>query len=437
MSSNENAVLGTGTHAEETNHSTRETEPPENPVELEEHDESIPFYLSRTDLEFIDRLGSNSTPLTVNHTSGETASLSTSSFVGVATLPSGTRIEVTPKRTVSRLLDLLQYAFDVPVNTVEQTTHIEEADMFIDAFGSLFSTELREVLQNGIRRDYKRTREIKPSVRGRLDVQRQIQRPTPVPTDFAVEYDTFTPNTTLNQAVLSATQILTALVSDASIAGELSRQEKQLRQFVSPEPVTVAELETVELTRLNAYYKDLLELCKIVLSRRFFDDLTTGHQASLGLFINMNTIFESVVERAFREAAENVNSEWSAQGQGKIDNLINGPHSVNMTPDFVVKNESGAILVGDAKWKTGSERSSDIYQITSYMMADQAPGFLVYPEQDREKTTSTISKEGEDLEISSIYLPTAADVDSYQDYTAKLVQAAESHLRSTVTVTDR
>lgn len=41
---------------------------------------------------------------------------------------------------------------------------------------------------------------------------------------------------------------------------------------------------------------------------------------------------------------------------------------------------------------------------------------------------------GNDIEISSIYLPTAADADSYHDRTAELVQAAESHLRSAVMV---
>jgi len=81
------------------------------------------------------------------------------------------------------------------------------------------------------------------SVQDRLDVQRQIQRSTPVPTDFAVEYDEFTAETPLNQAILRATQVLTTLVGDSQLAARLSRQEGQIRQFVSPAPVTRAELD--------------------------------------------------------------------------------------------------------------------------------------------------------------------------------------------------
>jgi 5-methylcytosine-specific restriction enzyme subunit McrC len=403
-------------------------------IQLEEHDSTEdfgPLRLSKKDREFIEGMGDNSTPLSLKHTSEGRSYISSSSYVGVASLPSGLRIEVNPKETVSRLLDLLQYSMDVPTDTIETETGLKKANKFIDAFASLYHAELKQVLRQGIRRDYKRVQGIEESVRGRLEVQRQIQRPNPIPTDFAVEYDTFTANTKLNQAVLLATQILTILVRDEELSGRLSRQETQLRKLVSPEHVSVEELQNIEITRLNEHYEDLLELTQIVLSRRFFEDIKLGQRESFGLFINMNSIFESVVERAFKEAARD---EWSVEGQGDISNLIEGPHSVSMTPDFVVKDSDGEVLlVGDAKWKTGSTSPGDIYQITSYMMADDAPGILVYPEKGTEEAgASQVQKSEGELSLRSVNLPTAAEVDSYEEYRREIVEAAKDCISDSV-----
>jgi len=428
-------VTEVGTKRHETDEE-RQTDPPKNPIEIEEHSSTEDyedigaFPLSKSDVDFIDGMD----PLSVKHTAGEDSYITTSSYVGVATLPSGLRIEVNPKDTVSRLLDLLQYSMDVPTDTIETETGLEEANKFIDAFAALYHAELRQVLRQGIRRDYKRIQGTEESVRGRLDVQRQIQRPNPIPTDFAVEYDTFTANTTLNQAVLLATQVLTVLVEDKELSGRLSRQEAQLRKLVSPEHIFVEELQNIEITRLNEHYEDLLELTQLVLSRRFFEDIRIGNRESFGLFINMNSIFESVVERAFREAAKEIDEEWSVEGQGDITNLIEGPHSVSMTPDFVINDSTGEIiLVGDAKWKTGNTSAGDVYQITSYMMADDSPGLLVYPQKGTEESSeSQVQKSDGELELRSVNLPTAAEAESYEEYRKELVGAAKRYIRASV-----
>ncbi len=43
---------------------------------------------------------------------------------------------------------------------------------------------------------------------------------------------------------------------------------------------------------------------------------------------------------------------------------------------------TAVIAVADAKWKTGGDSSGDVYQLTSYMLAEGVPGLLVYPQQD-------------------------------------------------------
>ena len=400
------------------------------PIDLAEHDQSDPLDLSGEDQSFLEELTANEGPLNVTYTREGKTRVSTSSYIGVAALPSGRRLNVTPKQTVSRLLTLLQYALDVSSMTVDKETTFSGAETFIDAFGALFTAKLRQLLTRGIRRDYTRVESVETAVRGRLDVQRQLQRPTPVPTDFAVEYDILTANTTANQAILAATQVLTRLVEGDMLAAALSRQATQLRQTVEPTHVTPIEIETIETTRLNAYYTDLLELSRLVLQQRFFEDLTAGGVASFGLFINMNTVYESVVERALRVGAAQVNPDWIVERQGSLGELIDGPHAVGMQPDTVVLDEERCVIaVADAKWKTSGDSSSDVYQLTSYMLAEEVPGLLIYPQQGATARESVV--QGEHV-LRSVYLPTGADVSSATAYIEKIEKEAATQLQSII-----
>lgn len=140
------------------------------PIDLEEHDQSDPLDLSSEDQSFLDELAADEGLLNVTYTREGKPRVSTSSYIGVAALPSGRRLNVTPKQTVSRLLTLLQYALDVSSTTVDKETSFSGAETFIDAFGALFTAKLRQLLTRGIRRDYTRIESIETAVRGRLDV---------------------------------------------------------------------------------------------------------------------------------------------------------------------------------------------------------------------------------------------------------------------------
>jgi 5-methylcytosine-specific restriction endonuclease McrBC regulatory subunit McrC len=137
-------------------------------------------------------------------------------------------------------------------------------------------------------------------------------------------------------------------------------------------------------------------------------------------------IFEKVTERAFSEAADRF--DYEVNGQADIAALINGPHSVSMTPDIAVRNEDGeeTIMLGDAKWKTSARSSSDVYHMTSYMLSERAAGFLIYPDQGGDRVAR--SKLQETLPLVSTEIPTAADAKTYEAYCAVLVEHAATIL---------
>jgi 5-methylcytosine-specific restriction enzyme subunit McrC len=405
-----------------------ETIPPSDPISLEEHDQTVPFEIDEEDTAFLERLEEECSPapLSVSYTSEGLAVLSTGSHVGVVTLPSGTQVEVTPKRSVTNLLWALQYAFDAPVESIDVETEFSAASTFFDAIAILFLGELRTVLDRGLHREYVRTNSVRDHVTGRIDVQRQLRRSLSAPTDFAIEHDEFTTDSVLNRAVLTATRVLIRLVRDNELASSLRVQEQRLRQFVTPSPVSVEAVERIELSRLNDHYETLIDLTRTVLTRDFFEDVSAGSQRSLALFVNMNYIFERIVERAFRAVAKE-HGDMVVEGQASIQNIVDGPHAVAMRPDVVVRNTEGApITVVDAKWKTGSVSSADVYQLTSYILAMETDGALVFPgHRDRGSEQSSVLDE---YALRSITISTNAPVFSYDDYVDALESSAHEYL---------
>jgi 5-methylcytosine-specific restriction enzyme subunit McrC len=399
------------------------TEPPTAPLSLGEHEEKGPFPVSDADAEFLDtmerQLGTE--PFTATFQRDGQVVISSGSHVGVLTLPSGLRIEVTPKTTVTRLLWALQYAFDTPVETFDEETEFTSATSFFDAIGTLFHAELQSVFADGLHRDYVSTSSIETQVKGRINVQQQLQRPSPVTTDFAVTYDEHTTDNLLNQAVLAALQSLLVLVSDDTLAARLRTQSQRLEQYATPTPITPAAIRSIELSRLNDHYAALLELATLVLEREFFEDVRAGTQRSLALFVNMNHVFERIVERAFRDATRNTPNR--VDDQASIPNLIDGPHAVSMRPDILIRTADGdPLMVADAKWKTHSESPSaaDIYQLTSYILTLNIPGVLIYPGSNSTTATSTVGNH----HLHSFELPTDATATTYDDYTQQLQAAA-------------
>ncbi|WP_433632564.1 McrC family protein [Halomicrococcus sp. NG-SE-24] len=408
------------------------TVPPSDPISLEEHDASPPFDISQKDAQFLESLDERcqAAPLDISFTSDGRAIVETGTHVGVLTLPSGVQIEVTPKQTVTRLLWALKYAFETPVESLDFETEFTGASSFFDAIGILFQAELQSVLDQGLHRDYVRTRSVEDHVQGRIDVQRQLQRPSAVTTDFAVSRDEFTADNLLNQAVLAATRLLVTLTRDNRLSSRLHHQEQRLREFVSVEEVSPAEVDRLELSRLNDHYEALLGLTQMLLNREFFEDVRAGDRRSLALFVNMNDVFERIVERAFRAAAQSIGN-LTVEGQASIPNIVEGPHAVSMRPDVLVtRNHGTPVAVADAKWKTGSASSSDVYQLTSYILALDVPGALVYPGRDGGVTEqSTVMGEHR---LRSVELATNAAVTSYDDYAHAIETSALRYLKRSV-----
>jgi len=128
-------------------------------------------------------------------------------------------------------------------------------------------------------------------------------------------------------------------------------------------------------------------LCEVL--SMHLDALRVADRDSYALLVNMNTIFEAVVERVVSELA--TERGWNVMGQATSTRLVSGGHRrIQIRPDVLVSDGERARLVGDAKWKRDDPAAnsrepspSDIYQLVAYQVAHDVPGVLFYPEQEQ------------------------------------------------------
>lgn len=383
--------------------------------------------LSDADKELLETdVNGDKTRLTVHYDEDGQAYFESRQFVGLVSLPDGPTIQITPKAAGDNLLYLLRYSQGVETQTIEETAELRSGGSFVDALAALLTQELEVLRRRGLQKEYQRQHESREHLRGRLNVQRQLQRQEPVATRFESDYDALTTDTTANRAILYATTVLVGLVTDKEIRADLEWHRAWLQQDVSLERIRPVDLERVELSRLNEYYTDILRLIEPILKHEFVENLTVGTQSSFSLLVNMNTIFEQVVERAVTDIADQ--ADWEAEGQARTTNLIQGTPQVRMYPDFLVRDAGTSIVVGDAKWKTGRVKNSDIYQLVSYTLAHETPGLLVYPAQDGDVAT-TYEVDGQ-YELTLVELPTNMHADSYSQFVRQLKDAFRSAITS-------
>lgn len=356
--------------------------------------------------------------------------LTATQYVGVVSIADGPTIEIRPKAAgtnLLNLLNLLRYAQGVDPKTVDTETTLQAGPTFLDAIGYLFERELRVLLDRGLHSEYRRVSDTKKHLRGQLDIQRQLQRGERRPLTFECEYDELTTDTVTNQSILYATTVLLRLAREQTLHRSLQRHQHLLRQHVTLRPIEPGDFQRIELTRLNNHYTDILRLTELVLQSVYLQELESGSRKTFSLLVDMNRIFEQVVERAIREA---LSDQWTIDSQHSTQNLVQGgKHTVTIRPNILVRDRDGSVrAVYDAKWKLGKPSNKDFYQLASYQMAYDSPGALIYPEQDGEVASKCVVNN--EYSLSLIEVPTRRGSIGYREYVTEIESALSKAVSS-------
>ena len=171
---------------------------------------------------------------------------------------------IRPKLKVSRMLYLASYAMGA-FEPREELFEFEDADTLIAALAPAFVHAAQRAFGRGLLHGYQTREEALYTVRGRIAFAEQMRRRFDVPLPVEVRYDDFTDDIEANRQVKAAAMILGGMrIEHAETRDGLRRVAATLAN-VTPVHYRRDDLPEVKFDRLNAHYREVVELARLIL----------------------------------------------------------------------------------------------------------------------------------------------------------------------------
>lgn len=287
-----------------------------------------------------------------------------------------------------RLVHMLAVALDLKIDAGLVTALDWQRETLLEILIRLFSEKLVDAMRQGMPRRYVEHADDLPILRGRLNVTRQFTALAVEPSRLACRFDALTPDIALNR-------IMKAAVTRFSRIARTTDNQRRLRELafayadIADVPVAALRWDDVVLDRTNQRWRELLNLARLLLGKRF-QTTSAGGSDGFSLLFEMNTLFEEYVARMLKRALADTDLRVVTQG-GRLYCLeTDDRRQVFQTrPDILIKHGDVVLQVIDTKWKRIAARiddpkqgvsQADVYQMMAYGRLYQCGRLtLLYP----------------------------------------------------------
>lgn len=345
-----------------------------------EYEKSGEVKLNEEDVKFIQKIineGKENSKIEIIVPEQGKYKLRATSYVGVVQLPSGIRVQITPKIDYVKLFMILNYIYaPETMKTYESSTALLEGKEFVDILAYLFLWELKTILRRGLYKKYVSKRENLKYLKGKLLVEKQMLLGACNRHRFFCNYEDLTYDNFMNRVVLYSSYLLRYLTeSNYSLHRGLTNRFMDLKKEVTllGSKLMKSELENITFNRLNEYYQRIIKLSKLIINNVYFENLDIGRVPAYSFLIDMNALFEDFVRKLIGEIFE----DKIVRKPKAIDNLVY-PRDIKIQPDIIIKEKRRVVLVLDAKYKE-QKKSPDFYQVIAYGLAYDADSVVIYP----------------------------------------------------------
>lgn len=315
----------------------------------------------------------------------------------------GTQIEIRPKLPISQLLFLVGYAQNQRFWR-DCSPQFEENTSVVDAIASAVARQAIRALTRGRLFGYVDLEDSLRTVRGRIQMGRQVSRwqgrLPPVEVAFQEYTDDILELRLLKAAVAA---LVRWPIRQPGTWAALRHVDAMLApvSLVQFQPSTVPN---VIYTRLNQHYRTAVELARLVLRLSAFES-RSGQVRASGLLVDMNKVFQDFVEVALGEALASFGI--SVRGQDTRHGLdVAG--DIRLKPDLVLESRGQPILVADAKYKRLELKglpNADIYQALAYAVGlNLGSAVLVYPATEAARADHVVRNTGTRVMVRTLDL---------------------------------
>jgi 5-methylcytosine-specific restriction enzyme subunit McrC len=230
-------------------------------------------------------------------------------------------------------------------------------------------------LPHGLVRGYVARHEALMTVRGRIDIGRQLAIRQGLPAPLECRFDEYTEDIQLNRVLKAA---LVQLMRTAEPGDLVARRLRSwLRAFIDVEDQTFAwtDVPRHRFTRLDQHWAAAGRLAEMILRRESLTD-REGSTHGSAFTVDMNTLFEAFIEKIVEEQGRQAGFQLIRQAPRRLS------QSVPMRPDLVLQRAGTDRAVGDAKYKRldiADLPNADLYQLLAYCTAmGLHRGLLIY-----------------------------------------------------------
>lgn len=335
-------------------------------------------------------------------------------YVGVLQTKSGFTLEILPKiaknsddiKTSKKIfIKMLKALKNFPFKISNFANLDLKKVSILEIFISMFLDELSSLLKKGIKSDYVNFSDNLNFLKGKLIINRQINKNNIHKNRFYVEYDEFTNDIEINQIIKTTLEFLYKRSS-------YIKNQQRIRRFlfifdeVSKHKNYKNFFKHYCINRQTKHYEQALLWCKIFLLKNSFTPYS-GDNLAFAFLFDMNRLFENYVGKFIQKNYENVKLQYFKKY------LVDSPKSFKLIPDIFIAGESK--IIADTKWKTVESpkeiSQADLYQLYTYGKKYNCYRlFLIYPKAiDRLEEDHYILKFNDEMILKIIYFDLEVD----------------------------
>lgn len=318
----------------------------------------------------------------------------------------------------------------------EISIDIKEGANFFDILGRMFLNELEEIFKKGFYKKYVRKEENIAFLKGKLLLYQQIHNDIQKKSKFYCSYEDLTYDNLENRIILQATTLLIPLIRfNDGIKRDLIRYSYLLREEVNLINILPEDCNKVQFSRLNEYYKTIIQFSRVILQNYFIRSTAMGKTIGFNFIVNMNKVYEDFITTMVEELVEEDNDfqGYIVEKQKRFDSLV--VEEVIITkPDVILRRKDSLDdypLIIDAKYKSEGH-NADYYQVIAYSLAIPTAKSccLIYPETEPISNRLTLIRNPADPRSKTVKLhATTINLDHDLEFN-EYIKAVKKDLKS-------
>lgn len=319
-------------------------------------------------------------------------------YVGIIQLPSGEVLEILPKVSEldtiedcrTSLFKMLCQVHQLPFKQSNDATLVAFDRPLIEILIRQFLLTVQQIINRGLRFDYKLIEDDSTYLRGKLNVQQYAQFPANRRLLFPVEYDEYSSDRPENRLLHYAVRKVFGWSKD-NLHRSHARKLMTLLSDIKPSQDPYADRRQWSTQRLMSHYRPAKPWVDLIL-----DEQTplsqSGEHSGISMLFPMETLFERYVAKILKDTIPPEFSLRYDREGGKLARYRD-KYLVSLRPDFQIQRNNITVSILDTKWKRLELRNSsahivknlsrsDLYQLFAYAMKIIPNGgnlFLVFP----------------------------------------------------------